>query len=74
MITVYHCPRCSAELESSGVLTIGPIEMPVFQCETCLVSRELFGPGSGEIEMAFTFAVNSLGQPVSPGDETPLGW
>jgi hypothetical protein len=72
MITVYHCPRCGAELQSSGVLAVDAVEMPVFQCDTCTVKRELFGAGSGEIELAFTFAVNAAGQPVSPGDESLL--
>lgn len=69
MISVYHCPRCSAELQVSGIISVNGVEMPVFQCESCIIHREFFGPGNGTVEMAFTFAVNAAGQPVSPGCE-----
>lgn len=72
MINVYHCPKCSMELESTGILTIGPVSMPVFQCDSCVVRREVFGAGTGEIELAYTFAVNAAGQPVAPGEEDVL--
>ena len=72
MITVYHCPKCAAELQLSGVVSTFGVEMPVFQCDTCVVKREFFGPGTGEVEMALTFAVNAAGQPVSPCDDSVL--
>jgi uncharacterized Zn finger protein len=69
-ITTYHCPKCSTALEPAGEVVVDGTPLPVFQCDTCTVARSVFGPGSKEYRMSFTFAVNAAGQPVDPGDDT----
>jgi len=67
MILTYHCPRCGLLLQSSGVVTIDAgtpraESLPVFQCGQCEDTAELFGVS---VPVAFTFAVNAAGQPVT---------
>ena len=66
MIDVYHCPKCSRLLKSEGVISICREELPLFQCEDCIVKRAIFGPGTKEYEMAYTFYVDSAGRSVDP--------
>lgn len=60
---VYHCPRCSAELEAAGDVD----GSPVYQCDRCTVNREIFGL---PVEVALTFLVGPDGRPVEPADPT----
>lgn len=66
MIDVYHCPKCSRLLKCEGVVSFLGDELPVFQCEDCIVKRAIFGPGTDEIEMAYTFCVDSAGRCFDP--------
>ncbi len=66
MIDVYHCPKCSRLLKCEGVVSFLGDELPVFQCEDCIVRRAIFGPGTDEIEMAYTFCVDSAGRCFDP--------
>jgi hypothetical protein len=66
MIDVYHCPKCSRLLKCEGVIAFLGDELPVFQCEDCIVKRAIFGPGTDEIEMAYTFCVDAAGRCFDP--------
>ena len=59
-ITVWHCPQCSAELTACGMIESEGREVPVFQCETCTETREVFGE---PFEVALTFGINADGRP-----------
>jgi hypothetical protein len=69
MIDVYHCPKCSRLLKCEGVASIGGSELPVFQCEDCIVKKPVFGPGTEEFDMAYTFCVDAAGRCFDPTDE-----
>lgn len=68
MIDVYHCPKCSRLLQCEGVVAIDGDEMPVFSCEHCVVKKPVFGPGTEEFELAYTFCVDSAGRCIDPVD------
>ena len=68
MIDVYHCPKCSRLLKREGVIAVLGDELPFFQCEDCIVKRVIFGPGTKEYEMAYTFCVDSAGRCFDPTD------
>lgn len=68
MIDVYHCPKCSRLLKCEGVVSIGGDEVPLFQCEDCIVKKAIFGPGTEEFEMAYTFCVDSAGRCFDPAE------
>lgn len=68
-ISVWHCPRCGVELHASGSIEQDGEVMPVFQCDACVVSKEIFGE---PFDVALTFAVNAAGQPVDPADDELL--
>ena len=69
MIEVYHCPKCSRLLKCEGVVTVAGEDLPVFQCEDCVVKRAVFGPGTKEFETAFTFCVDSAGRCFDPAED-----
>jgi len=46
MIDTYHCPKCSRLLKCEGVVSIDGYELPVFQCDDCIVRKPIFGPGA----------------------------
>ena len=60
MIDTYHCPKCE------GVVSIDDYELPVFQCDDCIVRKPIFGCGSEEFDMVFTFCVDSAGRCFDP--------
>jgi hypothetical protein len=66
MIDVYHCPKCSRLLKCEGVVSIGGYELPVFQCEDCIVKKTIFGPDTEPFEVAYTFCVDSAGRCFDP--------
>lgn len=66
MIDVYHCPKCSRLLKCEGVVSIGGYELPVFQCEDCIVKKTIFGPNTEPLEVAYTFCVDSAGRCFDP--------
>lgn len=57
------CPKCSRQLQQSGVVQIGADTFPVFQCDECLQAVELFGTS---FEVALTFALDAAGKPFDP--------
>lgn len=69
------CPKCKRVLKQSGVITLPDgKELPVFQCDECLVNKPVF-EGGEKFEMALTFALRSDGsgpnqvfEPVDPVD------
>jgi hypothetical protein len=65
-VNVWHCPRCGRELHATGVVECDGTAMPVFQCDDCVVQQKVFGE---MFDVALTFAVNSAGQVVDPGDD-----
>ena len=68
MIDVYHCPKCSRLLNCEGVVSIAGHELPVFSCEDCIVRKAVFGPGTEEFELAYTFCVDAAGRCFDPAD------
>jgi hypothetical protein len=62
------CPKCGRPLEPSGTVTTGDRELPVYQCDECLVMTTLFGE---PVETALTFCVGPDGKPFDPA--TPDG-
>lgn len=61
-----NCPKCGVLLHCSGELTIGgDVVVPVFQCDDCVHTVELFGKPQ---EVAYTFALNASGEPIDPID------
>ena len=69
MIDFYHCPRCSRLLKCESVVSFLGDELPVFQCEDCIVKRVIFGPGTDAIELATTFCVDSAGRCCDPTED-----
>jgi len=69
MIDTYHCPRCSRLLKCEGVIAVDGEELPVFSCDACIVKKAVFGPGTDEFEMAYTFCVDSAGRSFDPVDD-----
>ncbi len=69
MIDIYHCPKCSRLLKCEGVISFLGEELPVFQCEDCIVKRAIFGPGTEEFEFAYTFCVDSAGRCFDPTED-----
>ncbi len=64
------CPKCQRKLAPAGVLSIGGVEAPVYQCDECLVETEVFGEKS---EVALMFCIDKNGRAIDPADpETPL--
>ena len=66
MIANYHCPKCSTLLEATGTIEVDGIECPVFQCDSCVVVKPIFGE---PFSIALTFVVNAAGQPIDPVDD-----
>ena len=60
----YPCPKCGRKLKPSGVVAIdGGPELPVYQCDECLVPGEVLGV---KMEMALTFYVDERGRAINP--------
>lgn len=58
------CPKCGRLLNPAGVVSVGDgPELPVYQCDECLVTRSAFGT---PMEVALTFCVGADGQPFDP--------
>jgi hypothetical protein len=52
-------------LPPSGELSVDGQVYPVYQCDECLVSRDVFGE---TMELPYTFYLNKDGSPVDPSD------
>ncbi len=69
-VTRAKCPKCGRWLAAGGVLTIAHLEIPVYTCDECLVTVDLFGQ---KHELPLTFCLDKEGRAVDPADpETPL--
>ena len=66
VIDVYHCPKCARLLTCEGVVSVSGYELPVFQCEDCIVKKTIVGPDTEPIEMAYTFCVDASGRCFDP--------
>jgi hypothetical protein len=65
IVNVWHCPKCGAELTSSGAVTVDGSECSVFQCDACVVSKPICGE---PFDVALTFAIADNGTPFDPVD------
>lgn len=68
-ITTWHCPKCGMELKASGSVDIDGKTLPVFQCDSCVVRKPVFGE---LFDVALTFAVNEAGQPIDVAEDELL--
>lgn len=53
-VDVWHCPKCSKQLDACGEVDAEGEVCPVFQCEECTEEKEVLGE---MFEMSVTFAV-----------------
>jgi len=60
------CPLCGMTLQASGMLTTGGATAPVFQCDACTRTVELFGAKIDNV--ALTFCRDADGRAVDPAD------
>ena len=51
----FPCPKCGRRLAKSGEVVVDGKACPVFQCDECLKTVEMFG---APFEVALTFAVD----------------
>jgi ribosomal protein S27E len=66
------CPKCGRQLAAGGVLSIGGVEAPVYQCDECLVTTQVFGEPT---EVALMFCIDKNGRAIDPADpDTPLSF
>ena len=65
------CPKCRRLLEPCGVVQVeGGPEMPVYQCDSCVVPGEVLGV---KMDLAVTFCTDEAGRMFDPADpETPF--
>ena len=59
----FPCPKCNRNLQASGVMTVGDVSVPTFQCDECLMTVDFAGE---PMELPLTFAVDADGQPFDP--------
>lgn len=64
----FNCPRCGESLEAAGVVECEGEELPVYQCETCIVAVEF---GGACMKGNLTFCVDKNGKAFDPA--TPDG-
>ena len=57
----FPCPKCTRLLPPSGELAFGGDTFLTYQCDECLVSRDVFGE---TMDLPFTFYVDKAGRPV----------
>lgn len=67
-IDIWHCPKCGTLLEKCGEVEGESECSPVFQCEDCTESKEVFGE---VFEVSVTFMVKN-GIAVDIVDETRM--
>lgn len=69
-IRIWHCPKCGAKTNASGVVespdpnapsSDAVHRMPLFQCDSCVVEGEVFGVTA---ELAYTWVVAPGGRVV----------
>lgn len=61
-----QCPKCKTDVSECGSVEEHGIERPVFQCDRCVVVKEIFGE---PFEVALTFMVDENGVAYDPVDE-----
>ncbi|HBH54965.1 MAG TPA: hypothetical protein DDY91_24040 [Planctomycetaceae bacterium] len=57
------CPSCGNKIPPSGVVSIAGQQLPVYQCETCTRSADLFGQ---QVTLAVTWAIDNQGRTITP--------
>lgn len=65
----FPCPKCGRTLEQSGEFIVGELIMPTFQCDDCIVPRNILGV---DTEVNLTFCLDNRGNvcdPASPDGE-----
>lgn len=65
------CPKCGRLLVPSGELTIGDAVLPVYQCDECLLTRDVMGR---PFELALTFTLDANGRPADPATGEPFSF
>jgi hypothetical protein len=65
VIRTWHCPKCCRQLEAEGAVAFDGDDVPVFQCEHCVVLRKVF-EDEDAIETAYTFLVDAAGRVIDP--------
>lgn len=66
LVKEFACPGgCGATLKQCGIVTYQGKTAPVFQCETCTKSVEMFGE---KVDVALTFLVNQDGKAIDPAE------
>jgi hypothetical protein len=68
----FPCPNCGRPLESCGSVSQDDGNFPVFQCDDCIATVEMFGES---FDVALTFAVDGEGRafdPASPDGSLPV--
>lgn len=61
---LFPCPKCGRSLQPSGELTVdeGSVtNFPTYQCDECLVPRDVFGT---MMDLPLTFYLDANGKPV----------
>lgn len=63
----FPCPKCGVMLPSCGTLTIDGEDCSLYQCESCVMMKDL---DDGEpMDFTLLFAVNSRGEAFDPVDD-----
>ena len=55
------CPKCTRPLQPVGELSFDGQTFPTYQCDDCLVSRDVFGE---MMDLPLTFYRDADGKPV----------
>ncbi len=63
MTNPYRCPKCDRQLPPSGEVCFDGVTFPVYSCDECLMTVEMFGT---EQEIALTFVLDADGNPCDP--------
>ena len=60
------CPKCGRTLQPAGEVTIeGRGVLPMYQCDECLMRRQVFGES---LELALTFCIGADGRAFDPAE------
>lgn len=64
-VRVWHCPKCSAQLQACGEVDTMGHTLPVFQCDSCTETKMIFGE---PFEVALTFCISPEGRAIDAVD------
>jgi len=57
------CPKCGRSLAPDGEAVLGDQVFPVYSCDECVMTVEMFGE---TMELPLTFALDADGKPFDP--------